>query len=72
MVAVLVATSYSRGGFSLCLAASVRRVVVPGGSKFHLEPVIIHLCWNLLVSDVLDAYWNYQILHYFRFVVEGG
>ena len=38
MAAVLAAASYSRGGFSLCLAGSTRRVMVSGGSKFHLEP----------------------------------
>ena len=38
MAAVWAAASYSRGGFSLCLAGSARRVMVPGGSTFHLEP----------------------------------
>ena len=38
MAAVLAAASYSRGGFSPCLAVSVRHVRVPVGSKFHLEP----------------------------------
>ena len=36
MAAVLADASYYRGGFSPCLAISVRRVRVPGGSKFHL------------------------------------
>ena len=38
MAAVLAAASYSRGGFSPCLASIARRVLVPGGSTFHLEP----------------------------------
>ena len=41
MAAVLVAASYSRIGFSLYFAVRARRVRVPGGSKFHLEPVTI-------------------------------
>ena len=36
MTDVLAAASYSRGGFSLCLAGSENRVMVPGGSMFHL------------------------------------
>ena len=47
MAAVLAAASYSRIGFSTCLAVHVRRVRVPGGSVLHLEPVTIHPCWNL-------------------------
>ena len=42
MAAVLAAARYSRGGFSLCLAGSARRVMVPGGSNFHLKPGTIH------------------------------
>ena len=38
MAAVLAATSYSRIGFSICLAVHARRLRVPGGSEFHLEP----------------------------------
>ena len=38
MAAVLAAVSYSKGKFSPCLAGSVRRVMAPGGSTFHLEP----------------------------------
>ena len=38
MSAVLAAASYSRGDLSLCLAGIVRRVMVPGGITFHLEP----------------------------------
>ena len=55
MASVLSATSYYRGGFSLCLDGSAMRVMVPGGSTFHLESVTIHPCWNLMVPDVLDA-----------------
>ena len=35
---MLVAASYYRIGFSLCLAVRARRVRVTGGSAFHLEP----------------------------------
>ena len=38
MAAMLSAASYSRGGFSLYLAGIMRRVMVPGGSTFRLEP----------------------------------
>ena len=38
MAAVLAADSYSRIGFSIYFAVHARRVRVPGGSKFHLEP----------------------------------
>ena len=41
MAAVLAAASYSGGGFSLCIAGSAMRVMVRGGSTFHLEPVTI-------------------------------
>ena len=47
MAAVLAAASYSRGGFSPCLAVSARRVRVSGGIMFHLEPGTIQPCWNL-------------------------
>ena len=43
MAVVLAAARYSRGGFSPCLAVSVRRVRVPGGSTFHLEPGTIEV-----------------------------
>ena len=38
MAAVLAAASFSRIGFSLYFAISARRVRVPSGSEFHLEP----------------------------------
>ena len=38
MAAVLAAASYSRIVFSLYFAVRARRVRVPGGIKFHLEP----------------------------------
>ena len=72
IAAMLAAASYSRGGFSICLASIARRVLVPGGSTFHLELGTIHPCWNLMVPDVLDVRWNSRKLHYFRFVIEGG
>ena len=53
MAAVLVAARYSREGFSPCLAVSLRRVMVPGGSTFHLEPGTIHPCWNLTGNGCL-------------------
>ena len=49
MASVLAASSYSRISFSLYFAVSARRVRVPCGSKFHLEPVII-LC--LSAADI--------------------
>ena len=44
MAAVLADANYSRGGFSPCLDSSAKRVMVTGGSKFHLEPVTIEEC----------------------------
>ena len=41
MTAVLAAASYSRIGFSPCLAMHARRVRFPGGSASRLEPGII-------------------------------
>ena len=49
------AASYSRGGFSLFRAGSARRVIVPGGSTFHLESETREPILYLLVPDVLDA-----------------
>ena len=48
MAAVLAAASYSRGVFSICLASSVRRVMVPGGSMFRLEPGTIDAIKNVI------------------------
>ena len=42
MDAVLMAASCSRIGFSIYFAIYARRVRVPGGSKFNLEPGTIH------------------------------
>ena len=47
MAVVLAATSYSKIGFSPCLAICARCVMVPGVSAFHLEPGTIHPFWNL-------------------------
>ena len=52
MAAVLEAASYSRGGFSLCLAGSARRVMVPGGNTFHLEPGTISESINVASAKV--------------------
>ena len=49
MAAVLAAASYSWGGFSPCLAVSERRVRVPGGSIFHLEPRTIGMPSSLVM-----------------------
>ena len=68
----LAATSYSRGDFILCLAVSVKRVMVPVGIMFHLEPGTIHPCCNLLVPDVFDNRWISRKSHSFLFVIEGG
>ena len=43
MAAVLAAASYSMIGFSIYFPVRARRVRVPGGSKFHLEPGKIKL-----------------------------
>ena len=43
MAAVLAAASYYMIGFSIYFAVRARRVRVPGGSKFHLEPGTIHV-----------------------------
>ena len=51
MATVLAAAIYSRGGFSLCLAGSTGRVMVPGGSTFHLEPGTIG-CWYSVDKNV--------------------
>ena len=43
MAAALADTSYSRGGFSPCLAGSARRVTVPGGTVGHATDLyVIH------------------------------
>ena len=49
MSAVLAAPSYSTIGFSLYFAVRARRVRVPGGSKFHLEPGLIGADANMSV-----------------------
>ena len=43
MAAVLAAARYSRIGFSPCLAVCARRMRVPSGSVFHLEPGTIDI-----------------------------
>ena len=45
MAAVLAAASYSMMGFSIYFVVRARRVRVPGGSKFHLEPgtIVLHI-----------------------------
>ena len=51
MAAMWADASYSRGGFSLCHAGSVRPVMVAGGSTFHLEPGTISDIYT--ISEVL-------------------
>ena len=65
MAAVWAAASYSRWGFSLCRAGNARRVMVPGGSKFHMEPGTIHHCFLYALSSSCE-------FHYVCFVIEGG
>ena len=55
MAAVLAAASYSRIGFSLYFAVRARRVRVPGGSKFHLEPVKYTLSGTLMGLDDFES-----------------
>ena len=52
MASMLAAASYYRIGFSLYLAVSARRVRVPGGSKFHLEPGTMKGCQTVLIINV--------------------
>ena len=51
MAAVLAADSYPSIGFSLYFSIRARRVRVPGGSKFHLEPGTIKVCKFVLFYD---------------------
>ena len=53
IAAVLAAVRYSRGGFSPCLVVSARRVMVPGGSTFHMEPVTI-MVYQQLYQENFD------------------
>ena len=54
MAAVLAAVSYSRGGFSPCLAGSARLVMVPGGSIIQLESGTISLAGYLSSPSVVS------------------
>ena len=63
MATVLAAASYPRIGFSLYLAVHARRVRVPGGSKFHLEPGTIP--WSNFTH--ITCYYNIITLAYARF-----
>ena len=53
MAAVLAAASFSRIGFSVYFAVHARRVRVPGGSKFHLEPGTIVIALIKLESKIM-------------------
>ena len=61
MAAVLAAASYSRIGFSLYFAVCARRVRVPGGSKFHLEPGTII---SLEVQTSFRLFWADRVYSY--------
>ena len=63
MIAMLAAAIYSRIGFSIYFAVRARRVRVPDGSKFHLEPETIKL------SPYLDLFYSlcYLWMKYFSF-----
>ena len=74
MAVVLVAASYSRGGFSPCLFIRVRCVMVPGGSTVNLEPgtwnnthLLEPYCYR--ISFMLSSFPVYCIFH---FVIELG
>ena len=72
MAVVLAAANYSRGGFSLCLAGSARRVMVPVGSSLHLEPGTIHLsvCPYVLPSVCLFPFYLFSsVLPYLSLVL---
>ena len=61
MDAVLAASSYSRGCFSLCLAVSARHFIVPGGSMFHLEPGTIELsCMCIFIINICICMYMYS------------
>ena len=70
MDAVLAAASYSRIGFSLYFAVRARRVRVPGGSKFHLEPGTIKIYLLTIWTErefkfILNRYkWRYKPEHH--------
>ena len=62
MAAVLAAASYSRIGFSLCIAVWAYRVRVPGGSTFHLEPgTIVISVFPPLDSSVINTSDLYSV-----------
>ena len=72
MDAVLAADSYSRGGFSTCLAGSAMCVMVPGGSTFHLEPgTIQHLILNIENSFKNDSksFLSFYILYVMNSII---
>ena len=48
MAALLAVASYYRIGFSLYFDLRARRVRVPGGGKFHLEPGTIVLNFSMI------------------------
>ena len=72
MAAVLAAASYSRGGFSPCLAVSARRVMVPGEITFHLEPGTIYPCWNLTGIGCLRFCLDFPQMAFFSIRDRGG
>ena len=72
IAAVLVAASYSRIRFSLYFSVCARRMRVPGGSKFHLEPGTIHPCWNLIGTWCLWSCSSFLKIAFFFIHDKGG
>ena len=60
MAVVLAAASYSRIGFSPCLAVRTRRVRVPDGSESHLDPGTISCTsssvWTILPTRIRERH----------------
>ena len=58
MAAVLAAASYSRIGFSLCLAVRARCVRFTVGSAFHLEPetILMTLKMGVVYNHITESY----------------
>ena len=72
MDAVLAADSYSRIGFSPCLAIRLMRVRIPGGSVFRLETGTTHPFWNLTGTWCLWCCQNFPQIAFFSIRDRGG
>ena len=64
MATVLAAASYSRMGFSICLAVPARHGRVPGGSASHLEPGTIHVHISISNKKKGNMYQTRFILNF--------